>query len=77
MFKDVFIPGIVRPKEYDWKKQFEQLAKDYSRNYAPFISLDTGKVLGLAQYADELEQENVELKKALKQSTPLKKGKGK
>ena len=64
LFKEDYIRGKLHPKEYDWKNQCQQLAEDYKfSDYPPFMLIDIGKVLGLAQYACELEEENRVLKK--------------
>ena len=64
LFNYVHIPGMVHPNEYNWKEQFRKLGHEYKAQspHEPFISMDIGKVLGLAQYASELEEEIKKLK---------------
>ena len=52
--------GLVSPKEYDWKKQFSTI-----NPCGDFIEMDTGKVCGLAEYANKLEQQVAELREML------------
>jgi len=44
--------GLVSPEEYDWKEQFSAIDP-----CSGFIKMDAGKVCGLAEYANELEQQ--------------------
>lgn len=64
LFNEPFgAPGVVSPREYDWRKQFVGLAKGLRKGrFEPFALLDVGKVLGLAQYAHDLEEENRRLR---------------
>lgn len=45
-------PGTIHPSEYDWVAQFNEIDPSLG-----FISLDAGKVYGLAIYVQELESQ--------------------
>jgi hypothetical protein len=60
-----FIYGRVHPSEYDWKAEFADVARAINGNEcAIYIPFDSGKVLGLAAYAAELEDALNALKQA-------------
>jgi Zn finger protein HypA/HybF involved in hydrogenase expression len=70
--KDGFIcVGCVHPREYNWKKQMLDTKKLFEREHEPFIPMDVGKILGLAQYACDLEDENARQKKEINQLRSL------
>ena len=50
------VVGMVHPTEYDWKRQFASCARIVRRTCETERVFDVGKVLGLAEYADELEE---------------------
>jgi hypothetical protein len=51
------VPGNVHPSTYDWKKDFGGLALSTRQSRIFYIELDVSRVLGLAQYAEELENQ--------------------
>jgi hypothetical protein len=52
-----FCFGRVDPRElgWDWRGQFAEIALKNLKNCEPFVPMDVGKILGLANYASELE----------------------
>ena len=63
--------GRVHPSEYDWKTQFHQIAKKAYKNADVFMTLDVGKVLGLADAYEEILDENIKLRQAAKKLVEL------
>lgn len=49
-------PGNVHPNTYDWKKEFGGLAQSTRESRIFYLEVDMSKVLGLAQYTEELEK---------------------
>ena len=52
-----FIYGLVDPKEWDWRLFGENLAKDYFKKPKAFVWVDIGKLLGLIERLNFLENE--------------------
>lgn len=50
------VPGNIHPLTYDWKKDFGGLAQSTRESRLFYLELDVSKVLGLAQYIEELEE---------------------
>ena len=65
--KNIFsVPGKVHPSEYDWKSDFAQVAEHLRASPAAYIEFDTGKVMGLCSYIEELQSRLSSLESALK-----------
>lgn len=63
--KDIFyIAGRVDISEWDWKKEFANLAKALRKHPAAMINFDIGKIMGIVSALDSTQQElNKERKK--------------
>lgn len=60
--------GCVSVSEYNWKKDILKMKKQYDRGLNPYLECDIGKILGISQYALDLEEKCKELKLALVES---------
>jgi hypothetical protein len=50
-------PGNIHPLTYDWKKDFGGLAQSTRETRLFYMEVDMSRVLGLAQYTEELEEQ--------------------
>lgn len=53
----LLIYGAVHPDEYDWLGQMMQVKRMHLKNCEPFVPMDVGKVLGLAEAYRKLLEE--------------------
>jgi len=52
---DWYIPGLVHPREYNWKKQWQRTRDILLKKPQAFVEVDSGKLMGLLRYIEELE----------------------
>jgi len=60
---DFSMIGLVHPSEYNWKEQMLDVKKIAHKTSQLMLMVDVGKVMGLAQYAQELEKKVEELER--------------
>ena len=67
--KDTFyIVGRVHISEWDWKKEFANLAKALRKYPSTMVSFDVGKIMGIVSALDSIQKELIALKLLLHDS---------